>query len=173
MAESRYPELDRRREMLRLIHEWTDAQPEAEPTLRLPEFIELIGVAPENPSNYMAEDVYRQFASPMNLFMRLVDEGYINARYKGEFAGGPPFTIAWIKGLTERGMQAIEELPDPHAEMLALLDNIAAAIRTLNDEEAPPEQRRLAERALDEVKHFLRGLPPGVATELGSRALGG
>lgn len=172
--ERHYPEQDRRKEMLRIIHEWTDAQPEAEPILRYHEFIELMGVVPEEvgPGRYSAGDVYQQAASHMNRFMRLVDEGYINARYKGEYAGGPPFTIAWIKGLSKSGLQAIEELPDPQVQTMQLLDDIAAAIRTLNDAEAPPEQKRVAERAINELKHFIRGLPPGVATELGARIFG-
>lgn len=105
MAESRYPEMERRREMLRLIYAWTQAQPDANAPLGHNELI--------------------------------------------------------------------EELADPRAELLARLDNISEAIRTLSDEDAPPEQKKLAEKALGELKHFLRGLPPGAATELGFRALGG
>lgn len=173
MVEGQYPELERRRELLRLIHEWTNAQPEAEPHLSYSDFIELMGVGPEDPENYDAQDVYRQAAAHANRLMRLIDEGYINARYDGGYKMGPPFSFVWIKGLTERGMQVIEELPDPQAQTMALLDDIADAIRTLNDAEAPPEQKRVAERAINELKHFIRGLPPGIANELGFRIFGG
>lgn len=172
MAEGRYPEQEQRREMLRIIHEWTTAQPDAEPVLRYHEFTRLFGLTSEELATRSTEHIQQEFAGRMNRFMRLVDEGYINARYRGEYKGGPPFTIAWIKGLSERGLQAIEELPDPQAQTLALLDNIAVAIRTLDDEEAPPEQKRVAERAVNELRHFIRGLPPGVAVELGARLFG-
>ena len=69
---------------------------------------------------------------------------------------------------------AIEyERQEAAARLIEMLDEIAGAIKTLNDADAPPEQRRVAERAIDELKHFIRGLPPGVATELGFRIFGG
>ena len=173
MEASHFPEQNRRRELLRVIHEWTQAQPQAEPILGFFDFAALVEVGREDPDNYEAEQVYRQAAGHVNRLRRLVDEGYINARYGSHHKGGPPFNELWMRGLTERGLQLIEELPDPQAEMLDLLDDIAEAIRTLGDAEAPPEQKRLAERAVDELKHFLRGLPPEVATELGSRIFGG
>jgi len=159
--------------MLRIILEWTDAQPDAEPRLSYYDFIELMGVGPEDPENYQPQEVYRQAAGHANRLMRLTDEGYINARFGGGSKTGPPFDFIWIKGLSEKGYQAIEALPDPQTRTLELLDGIAEAIRTLNDQEAPPEQKRVAERALNELKHFLRGLPPGAATEIGSRIFGG
>jgi len=173
MAQSRYPEQDRRKEMLRIIQVWTDAQPDAEPHLSYPDFIEMMGVGPEDPNNYEAQEVYQQAAGHANRLMRLVDEGYINARFSAGSKTGGPFSIVWIKGLSERGYQAIEALPDPQAQTLQLLDDIAEATRTLNDQDAPPEQKRVAERALNELKHFMRGLPPSVATEVGSRIFGG
>ena len=173
MIESRYPELERRREMLRLVHAWTQAQPDANAPLSYNELIELVDVGPDDPKNYEPQEVYRKAADHANRLMRLVDEGHINGRYDSGPKGGPPFNFVWIKGLSETGLQVIEELADPRAELLARLDNISEAIRTLSDEDAPPEQKRLAERALGELKHFLRGLPPGVATEVGFRALGG
>lgn len=175
MTERHYPELERRREMLRRIHGWTEARVNANAPLGYTEFIELMRGGPDDPENHEDEEVSRKDAGRANTFLQLIDEGYINGRYEGADKGtNAPFSYAWIRGLSaEKGLPAIEELPDPHAELLARLDSISEAIRALDDEEAPPEQRRLAERALDEVKHFLRGLPPGVATELGSRALGG
>ena len=172
MTESRYPEQGRRREMLRLIHEWTNQQWEAEPILRYYEFITLVGITQDDLDHNPPEDIDRMAAGHMRRFMNLIDERYINARYKSEYDGGPPFTISWIRGLSERGLQVIEEMPDPQAETMKLLDDIAQAIRTLDDEEAPPEQKKVAERAISELKHFLRGLPPGVATEVGSRIFG-
>jgi hypothetical protein len=68
---------------------------------------------------------------------------------------------------------AIEyERREAATRVIALLDDIAKAIETLNDTQAPPKQRRAAEKAINELKHFIRGLPPGVATELGFRIFG-
>ena len=158
--------------MLRIIREWASTQPDAGPVLRYHEFIELFGAIAEESGNRSAEDVYQQVAVHKNRYIRLVDEGYINARYRGEYKGGTPFTISWIRCLSERGLQAIEVLPDPQAQTLAMLDSIAVAIRALNDEEAPAEQKRVAERALNELRHFIPGLPPGVAIELDTRLFG-
>jgi hypothetical protein len=59
------------------------------------------------------------------------------------------------------------------SQMVNQLDDIADAIWPLSDEDAPPEKKRVAQVALDEIKNFVRGLPPGAAVEIGSRMLGG
>jgi hypothetical protein len=59
--------------------------------------------------------------------------------------------------------------PRPNEELIEALDAVAAAIEGLQS--AQPEQKELAKKALGELKHFARGLPPGAAIEFG-RALG-
>ncbi len=102
----------------------------------------------------------------------LAKERYIHAEFSSP-TGMYSFNVVRVYDLLDRGRIEIGDLPDPRAEMTALLDNLAEAIRTLNDEEAPPEQKKVAERAVNELKQFLRGLPPGVATELGVRLFAG
>jgi hypothetical protein len=51
------------------------------------------------------------------------------------------------------------------------LDAIEAAISARED--LRPEQKSQATRALEELKLFLRGLPPGIAVEVGAAFLRG
>jgi hypothetical protein len=72
--------------------------------------------------------------------------------------------------LTQRGLEAIRSLPDPREDLLRRLDAIAGAIEGLQD--VGPEEKRPALDAVEEIKTFVRGLPPGIAVEAGSRLLG-
>jgi hypothetical protein len=89
----------------------------------------------------------------------------------GSYKGGPPFLWATVRRLTEKGLRAIGELPEPQDELLRRLDSIEKAIQDLGDS-ASPEERKKAAQAVEELKHFIRGLPPGAAVELLSRLLG-
>ena len=46
------------------------------------------------------------------------------------------------------------------------LDTIQVAIDARPD--LPPKQKERASRALEELKHFIRGLPPGIVVEVAS-----
>jgi hypothetical protein len=64
------------------------------------------------------------------------------------------------------GYVLIGELPDPTELLLQRLEAMQAAVAARQD--LQPEQKRQATRVLEKLKHFLRGLPPGVAVEVGS-----
>jgi hypothetical protein len=160
-----YPELERRREMLRVIHEWHEAQTEAEPALQFDQLIEIMEAMPPPTSTgeYVVEEVHRSNAQTLNLFLQLVDEGYINARLGKGYKGGPPFIRAWVRGLTERGHRLVGGMPDPYAQLIQLLDDIADATWTLSDEKMPPAKKQRAQDAVRELKDIVRSLPPGAA----------
>ena len=48
------------------------------------------------------------------------------------------FNVVIVYDLLDRGRIEIGDLPDPQAEMTDLLDNLAEAIRTLNDDSQSP-----------------------------------
>lgn len=161
---STYPEQEARRAILRnLKHRLEDrvAYRSLELVLQLRREVSKI-----------AEETDLSLEETARILRTLAQESYIHAEF-GSPTGMYSFNMVKVYDLLDRGRIEIGELPDPQAEMTALLDNLAEAIRTLNDEEAPPEQKKVAERAVNELKHFLRGLPSGVATELGFRILGG
>jgi hypothetical protein len=57
-------------------------------------------------------------------------------------------------------------VPDPGELLLLRLDAIQAAIEARQD--LRPEEKEHATRALKELKHFLRCLPPGIVVEVAS-----
>jgi hypothetical protein len=109
-------------------------------------------------------------ASAVALFARLGNEGYFAATGldKPVFSGSEryPFFIVHVDGLTTSGLLEIGPLPDPAERLLHSLDALAAAIDERHDLE--PQQKQLAKRAAAELKTFVRGVPPGVAVEVGS-----
>lgn len=72
--------------------------------------------------------------------------------------------------LTKQGLEAVRSLPDPREDLLRRLDAIAEAIQGLQDVES--EDKKPALDAVEEIKTFVRGLPPGIAVEVGSKLLG-
>lgn len=75
-----------------------------------------------------------------------------------EYGFGAGAGIAGVT-LTQRGLEAIRSLPDPREDLLRRLDAIAEAIEGLQD--VTPEEKRSAVVAVQELKTFVRGLPPG------------
>jgi len=161
--------------MLRVINGWHEAQTEAEPTLAYYQLIEIMGTTPPPTSTgeHEVEAVERSNAQTLNLFLQLVDEGYINARLGQAFKGGPPFTQAWVRGLTEKGHQLVGGMPDPYAQLIQMLDDIADATWTLSDKKMPPEKKRRARAAAKELQEILKSLPPSVAGAIAGQITGG
>jgi hypothetical protein len=101
----------------------------------------------------------------VSLFLWAESEGYFRPRYGGAGQGGN-VEIAVLNHLETPGYVLIGELPDPGELLVQRLEAMQAAIDIRQD--LRPEQKERARRALEEFKHFLRGLPPGVAVEVGS-----
>ncbi len=74
--------------------------------------------APEEFWGTDREEIERSSAQTLNLFQRMVGEGYIDANLKGGSKMGPPFDFAIIRGLTTKGLRTIQQSHDPQQELL-------------------------------------------------------
>lgn len=161
-----YPELGRRGAMLRLLRRVVSEAHERGETQARVSFEDVEG---------MAEEVGGNEAQSVALFQRLHREGRwsgkLLAGYKDGRGGSVPFSDALVEDLTSEGMREIGELPDPAEDLARRLVEAARIIDERDD--VPDGQKTLAKRALEELAHFVRGVPPGVAVEVGSRLAGG
>ena len=66
------------------------------------------------------------------MFITLVNEGLIDATIHKPIEE-LPFTSVTLRGLSRQGLLLIQELPDPNQALLSRLDEMAAAIRGLQD----------------------------------------
>lgn len=118
----------------------------------------------------MGDELGMSEAAAVTMFVRLGREGYFSAtgldQPWSEGFDYYPFMFANVDGLTTRGLLEIGRLPDPAERLLGSLDALTEAIDARQD--LDPEQKRLAKRAAEELRAFLRGVPPGVAVEVGS-----
>ena len=155
-----YPELERRGAMLRALRRLVSEAHERGETTATVSFDDVGGMAAEMGANS---------AQAVALFQRLHREG----RWAGKILSGykgVPFSMALVEDLTSDGMREIGELPDPTEDLVRRLVETARAIE--ESEDLPEGQKSVAKRALDELVHFARGLPPGAAVEIGSRLAG-
>jgi hypothetical protein len=167
MYKSEYPEWGRREAMLWAIHEWVQDRPAGKTMLSFVEVATLVGggeyVAPddEDPDKQAAK---KRQAEQLHLFCTLVREGLIDADLGNPINGPVPFTRVKVRGLSRWGLQLIQELPDPNRSLLNRLDDMALAIRGLQD--VPDEEKDNAEKALEEIKDFARKFGPAAAVQI-------
>jgi predicted ArsR family transcriptional regulator len=117
----------------------------------------------------VAEQLGLNGAQAYSLIERLVQDQYIRGKTERYSTGSMGRAVVY--GLTNKGLALIGRVPHPNEELLEALDNIAAAIEGLQG--AQPEQKTLARKALGELKHFARSLPPEAASELFKQLFGG
>jgi predicted ArsR family transcriptional regulator len=117
----------------------------------------------------VAEQLGLNGAQAYSLIERLVQDQYIRGKTERYSTGSMGRAVVY--GLTNKGIALIGRVPHPNEELLVALDNIAAAIEGLQG--AQPEQKTLARKALGELKHFARSLPPEAASELFKQLFGG
>ena len=177
MEKPAYPQWARREKVLWAVHEWSEDRTDARTPLYYHELVELVGdeaytgTPTDTGIEVDRQGIDRAQAQVLNLFMTLISEGYIDAEVKGSSKTGPPWSFAIVRGLTREGLRAIQELSDPNDQITQRLDAIAEAIRCLQS--VPDEEKRPAISAVEELKHFFRGLPPGLTIELGKTMFGG
>ncbi len=177
MERPAYPQGARREKMLWAVHEWCEDRTDARTTLGYDELVSMVGdeaytgTLTATGVEFNRQAIHRAQAQVLNLFTTLVDEGYIDGEVKGRSKTGPPWTFASVRGLTEKGLRAIQELPDPNDALMQRLDTIAEAIRELPN--VPAKEKRPAIDAVEELKTSARGLPPGLTIEFGKAILGG
>lgn len=158
-----YPTQEAQRRMLEILHErlkqtYDSGQLRMRMTLQdVAALADDVGVSSE--------------AEAVHMFSRLGEEGFFQSTgldrpYSSGLGEWVPFAFVNVERLRGPGLMEIGELPDPGKRMMQSLDAIETAISGL--ENVSPEGKREARRALEELKHFLRGLPPGVAVEVGS-----
>jgi len=125
LASVEYPEKARRESMLWSVYDWFQQQADYTPILSVYD-VEGMGIPVEADTGTDGEAdanaAEKQKAHRLHLFIRLVNEGYIDADLRREYAGGPPFSRAVIRGLTEKGLTEIGELPDPQQKIIQGLE---------------------------------------------------
>jgi hypothetical protein len=110
----------------------------------------------------VAQELGTSGAEAIDLLKDLETEEYLNLNY----AGSGPYVDAGevVVDFTEKGLSAIGVLTDPNETLLAKLDDIAQALSDL--EGVPLDEKRSAIAAVEDLKHFVRALPPQSAVEL-------
>jgi hypothetical protein len=172
MYKPEYPEWGRREAMLWAIHEWVQDRPAGEELIWIERLATLVGggeyVQPndQDPDKQAAKKFQRE---QINLFITLVNEGLIDASIH-TVAQPPYFIYAAVRGLTGRGLQLIQELPDPNSSLLTRLDAMTIAIRGLQD--VPEEEKDAAEQRVEELKDFARRFGPAAAAQILAALLG-
>jgi hypothetical protein len=113
----------------------------------------------------LAEELHLSGGETVSLFRWAEAAGYIRPNYG---SSGPNVDIPTphLEYLEPEGYELIGELPDPVKRLMLSLEAAEATIEARQD--LRPEQKEAARKALEELKHFLRGLPPGVAVEVGA-----
>ena len=110
----------------------------------------------------VAQELGMGGAEAIDVLKDLETDEYLNLSY----AGSGPYVDAGevVVDFTEKGLNAIGVLPDPNEALLARLEDIAQALRDL--EGVRLDKKKSAVAAVEELKHFVRALPPQNAVEL-------
>lgn len=170
--QTNYPEKAQQARMLRGVYEWFQEQTDYKPRLYYTdvERMSLLRDASREAETGGEGDVdaaKRQTVQALHRFVRLVREGYIDAKLDTSFKGGPPFTSAQVNGLTTEGLIEIGALPDPKERLISGLE--AALWEVQQDPTLRPEEKEEKLNAGREALAFIRGL----AVEVSARVLMG
>lgn len=180
MPKLEYEQLTKRLRMLEFLHRALgEAQRRGEPGLMLEfynppprdDLLESYNTLPyDNPPRLTIfgtrVDVARELglsgADAIGLLKDLETDGCIDLDY----GGGGPYLDAGevIVSFTEKGSAMIVALSDPNEALSARLDAIAEAIRKL--EGVDFDEKKPAMDAVEELKRFVRALPPESNVEL-------
>ncbi len=98
----------------------------------------------------------------IGLLKDLEADGCLQLDYvsSGPFVDAGEVTVSF----TEKGLTALGTLPDPKETLLAKLDAIAGAVSELHS--VSPDDKKSAVDAVEELRSFVRNLPPETAIEL-------
>jgi len=166
MYKPEYPEWWRREAMLWAIYEWVQDRPAGEDRIEVERLATLVGggeyVQPTDTDPDKQAAKKRQ-EEQIDLFITLVEEGLIYASIH-TVEEPPYFAFAKVRGLSERGLHMIQELPDPNQALLGRLDEMAAAIRGLQD--VSEEEKDAVEKALQRLTDFAEKLAPPATVQI-------
>ncbi len=159
MDHTECPEKAQRESMLWDVYEWFQEQADYNPRLRYDQVVSMgiplnTDTTTETGVEVDVAAIERQNAQQLNRFVRLVHEGYIDAELKREFVGGPPFTSAVVRGLTEKGLVEIGELPDPQQKLVQGFENYIRRIE--QDSSISPERKKYLMAAGRQAVEFVR-----------------
>ncbi len=121
-TQQEYPHWERRKKLLRAVHDWVETQSDTRTQLSYSDLVALVedpayaGVLTPEGMKFDRTSIDDAQARVMNLFVVLVNDGYIDADIDRTIVG-LPFTSARVRGLTDKGLRAIGEMPDPGAEI--------------------------------------------------------
>ena len=121
-ASKEYPQWERRKKLIRAVHDWYETQTDIRAQLWYNDLVALVadpldeGVNTPTGAEYDRSAIDSAQYRVMNLFVALVKDGYIDADINTAIVD-LPFTSARVQGLTGKGLQAIGEMPDPNEEI--------------------------------------------------------
>ena len=117
-----------------------------------------------NPTDPDADEVAVKLQDDLiNRFITLVKEGLIDADIHS--VERVPLVFATVRRVSDRGLEMIQELPDPNRSLLDRLDDLTAAIQGLQD--VPEKEKYSFERRAEEFKELARrSVTPVVADKL-------
>ena len=165
-------QFDKERRMLQflyraLVEAWE--QGEAELLLKYVE-VPHVGLKVYKTGVDITQELGLNGAEAVDLLKDLSIDGYIRFDYGH---GGWAYADINIIGLafTEKGLAAIEEeLPGPNTDLLERLDAATEKIKELGG--VPADKKKPAIEAVEELKHFVRALPPEIAVEFSKGLFG-
>jgi hypothetical protein len=176
-----YPQLTQRLEMLEFLYRALDeSRNRREPGLVLEfynppaheEALESYNALPSYDTSprltvfAMKVDIARELGisgtEAIVLLKDLETDGCLQLDYvsSGPFVDAGEVTVSF----TEKGLTAIGVLPDPQKTLLEKLDAIEVAVNDLQG--VSPDEQKSAIDAVEELKNFVRTLPPESAVEL-------
>lgn len=136
-----YREQDRRERLLRGIYEWDQNRTNFRDPLGADQIVDIGGEE-----------------RALNTFLTLVREQYIDADppIGGAKPPAPAFDMVFVRGLHEKGLRSIGELPDSQESFVAGLEAAIRAIR--GDESIPNPERERRAAVFEEAKQIGRPL---------------
>ena len=146
MAEVRYPAWEKRVALLRCVYEWIGARNAANDLAAIVDAAEIerwasaIEGMSETEAKYTLEQLHA--------------EGYFTLTHVSTEISREPFVYIVPRSLTEKGLVAIGEMPDPQERLALILD---AAIRAVQrDASLAPEEKKRRIDWFEEAKFVVR-----------------
>lgn len=160
MAEARYPARERQVALLRLVHEWINERNAKD---------DLAAIVDGSEVERWASAIEGMSKTEVKFSLeQLHDEGYFTLMHKSTEISCEPFVYIVPRALTEKGLVAIGEMPDPGEKLVrafeAVLENIERA-------DLPEPKKRELLNKVWLVIHTLR-TAEGVA-DMAGRMFGG
>jgi hypothetical protein len=161
-----YPHYDKMIQMLRFL---SQAEKEVREQYQEVSYLYLSFFQNEGPAELQIAETRQSVADTLgfsggeaiSILSELSADDYIDLIYGSDRPSSNAGTVQVL--LRQKGRAAIMEVPDPNAELMRRLEDIAAAIDDL--EGVDPEEKERAQGAVRELQTFGRGLAPAATIE--------